>query len=242
MSSTTNNTPIFTTNINENNLVSNEQSYDDLIGYCALRKQFLRIIPNCYTEIKKQNYKIKRQNISSIEEYKKLKEEISLIQESIELLKESKQKKLKEIEDLRTLMRKVGNKQCSKEDKKQINIINNNINNYCSREKVIKDQGFRCKERKGSNGFKVSSDEGLSMAPTTSGLSSGKDEDLGGEDAGQPNKYNGFNNSSNSSSGSWCFNCDNECNRKVIQNGNEKETVLPTLPTIPTMSGMPISN
>ena len=240
MSSTTNNTPIFTTNTNENNLVSNEQSYDDLIGYCALRKQFSRIIPSYYTEIQKQDYKIKRKNISSIEEYKKLKEEISLIQESIEVLKETKQKKLKEIEDLRTLMRKVGNKQCSKEDKKQINIIINN--NYSSKEKVTKDQGFRCKERKGSNGFKVSSDEGLSLAPTTSGLSSGKDEDLGGEDAGQPNKYNGSNNSSNSSSGSWCFACDNDCNRKVMQNGNEKETVLPTLPAIPTRSEIPISN
>ena len=240
MSSNTKNTLIFDNNTKENNLVSNEQSYDDLIGYCALRKQFSRIIPSYYTEIQKQDYKIKRKNISSIEEYKKLKEEISLIQESIELLKESKQKKLKEIEDLRTLMRKVGNKQCSKEDKKQINIIINN--NYSSKEKVTKDQGFSCKERKGSNGFKVSSDEGLSLAPTTSGLSSGKDEDLGGEDAGQPNKYNGSNNSSNSSSGSWCFACDNDCNRKVMQNGNEKEKVLPTLPAIPTRSEIPISN
>ena len=240
MSSNTKNTLIFDNNTKENNLVSNEQSYDDLIGYCALRKQFSRIIPSYYTEIQKQDYKIKRKNISSIEEYKKLKEEISLIQESIEVLKETKQKKLKEIEDLRTLMRKVGNKQCSKEDKKQINIIINN--NYSSKEKVTKDQGFRCKERKGSNGFKVSSDEGLSMAPTTSGLSSGKDEDLGGEDAGQPNKYNGSNNSSNSSSGSWCFACDNDCNRKVMQNGNEKEKVLPTLPAIPTRSEIPISN
>ena len=240
MSSNTKNTLIFDNNTKENNLVSNEQSYDDLIGYCALRKQFSRIIPSYYTEIQKQDYKIKRKNISSIEEYKKLKEEISLIQESIELLKESKQKKLKEIEDLRTLMRKVGNKQCSKEDKKQINIIINN--NYSSKEKVTKDQGYRCNERKGSNGFKVSSDEGLSLAPTTSGLSSGKDEDLGGEDAGQPNKYNGSNNSSNSSSGSWCFACDNDSNRKVMQNGNEKETVLPTLPAIPTRSEIPISN
>ena len=240
MSSNTKNTLIFDNNTKENNLVSNEQSYDDLIGYCALRKQFSRIIPSYYTEIQKQDYKIKRKNISSIEEYKKLKEEISLIQESIEVLKETKQKKLKEIEDLRTLMRKVGNKQCSKEDKKQINIIINN--NYSSKEKVTKDQGYRCNERKGSNGFKVSSDEGLSLAPTTSGLSSGKDEDLGGEDAGQPNKYNGSNNSSNSSSGSWCFACDNDCNRKVMQNGNEKETVLPTLPAIPTRSEIPISN
>ena len=58
-------------------------------------------------------------------------------------------------------MRKVGNKNMTKEDKKQINIINNNINNYCGREKNTNDLSFRCNERKGSNGFKVSSGEGL---------------------------------------------------------------------------------
>ena len=121
MSANINNTPIFDSNTNENNLTSTEQSYDDLIGYCALRKQFSRIIPSYYTEIKKQSFKGKRQNISSIEEYKKLKEEINIMQESIEVLKDSKQKKLKQIEELRTLMRKVGNKQIIFKEKKQIN-------------------------------------------------------------------------------------------------------------------------
>ena len=92
MSANTNNSPIFDSNTNEAILASNEQSYDDLIGYCALRKQFSRIIPSYYTEIQKQTYNNKKQNKSSIEEYKKLKEEINTIQESIELLKESNQK------------------------------------------------------------------------------------------------------------------------------------------------------
>ena len=123
MSTYTNNTQKLYTNTDENNLTSNEQSYDNLINVCALRKQFSRIIPSYYTEIQKQGLKMKRQNISSIEEYKKLQEEIDMIQESIELLKEKKQKKLKEIENLRSLMRKVGNKKMTKEDKKLSIII-----------------------------------------------------------------------------------------------------------------------
>ena len=184
MSANNNNTPIFTSNTKENILASNEQSYDDLIGYYALRKQFTRIIPSYYTEVQKQSYKSKRQNNSNMEEYKKLKEEINIMKESIELLKESKQKKLKQIEDLRVLMRKVGNKEISYKEQKN---INNNITiNYCPREKSDKAQGNYCSERKGSNGYKVSSDEGLSLslAPTTSGLSSGKDDDMGAEDSG----------------------------------------------------------
>ena len=218
MSTYTNNTQKLFTNTDENNLTSNEQSYDNLINVCALRKQFSRIIPSYYTEIQKQGLKIKRQNISSIEEYKKLQEEIDMIQESIELLKEKKQKKLKEIEDLRCLMRKVGNKKMTKEDKKQINIINSNINNYCGREKNTNDQSFRCNERKGSNGFKVSSDEGLSMAPTLSGLSSGKDDDLGGEEGLPINNNcncNNFSWNKNSSSSSLCFEYDDDSNRKA---------------------------
>ena len=212
MSANTNNSPIFDSNTNEAILASNEQSYDDLIGYCALRKQFSRIIPSYYTEIQKQTYNNKKQNKSSIEEYKKLKEEINSIQESIELLKESKQKKLKQIEELRVLMRKVGNKQISyKIENKKINNNNNNNNNnniiniYCTREKS---EGFRCTNRKGSNNCKVSSDEGLSMATTTSGLSSGKDDDAGAEEGGVPSNpqcYYNNNNCWNSSSSSCCF-------------------------------------
>ena len=217
MSANTNNTPVFDSNTNENIIVSNEQSYDELIGYCALRKQFNRIIPSYYTKLHSQPLKTSRKNISSIEEYKKLKEEINTMKDSIELLKESKQKKLKEIEELRNLMRQVGNKQLTYKEKKPI--INNKINNnYCAREKSHTDQCFRS-ERKESSGFKVSSDEGLSLAPTTSGLSSGKDDDCGAEEGGnpQPMPYGVFSNSSNSSTNSWCF----------IDENNRKELILP---------------
>lgn len=236
MSTNTNNTQKLYTNTDENNLTSNDQSYDDLINVCALRKQFSRIIPSYYTEIQKQGLKIKRQNISSIEEYKKLQEEIDMIQESIELLKEKKQKKLKEIENLRSLMRKVGNKKMTKEDKKQINIINNNIINYCGKEKNTKDQCVKCSERKGSNGFKVSSDEGLSMAQTLSGLSSGKDDDLGA-DEGLP--YN-FNCSKNSSSGSLCFECDDNWNEKAAACNNPVRSMQLQMQQQPTT--VPVSN
>ena len=223
MSTANKNSPIFDSNTNENILASNEKSYDELIGYCALRKQFARIIPSYYTEIQKQSFNNKRQNISSIEEYKKLKEEINIMKESIELLKESKQKKLKQIEDLRILMRKVGNKQISYKEKKHIN--NNIINNYCSREKPSScDQDFRCMD---SKDFKVSSDEGLSLAPTTSGLSSGKDDEAGLEDgANQPGPSGVYNNSSNSCSGYWCFDNDKMRNEDLMLQIKEEKTLL----------------
>jgi hypothetical protein len=144
------------------------------------------------------------------------------MKESIELLKESKQKKLKQIEDLRILMRKVGNKQISYKEKKHIN--NNIINNYCSREKPSScDQDFRCMD---SKDFKVSSDEGLSLAPTTSGLSSGKDDEAGLEDgANQPGPSGVYNNSS-SCSGYWCFDDDKMRNEDLMLQIKEEKTLL----------------
>ena len=226
MSTNTNNTPIFASNTNENNLTSKEQSYDDLVGYCALRKQFSRIIPSYYINIQKQCFKDKGSNISSIEEYKKLKEEINIMKDSIEALKESKQKKLKQIEELRIIMRKVGRKQITYKEKKQ---VNNNINNYCAREKQVINQDFRCNERKGSNNFKVPSDEGLSLASTISGLSglsSGKDEDVPAEDGG--NQGAPSYNISNRSSGSWCFTEDIIPKERMLRNP-EREPDTTTL-------------
>ena len=226
MSANTKNSSIFDTNTNENNVTSTEQSYDDLIGYCALRKQFARIIPSYYTEIQKQSFK-RNNKYSNLEEYKKLKEEINNMKESIDLLKESKQKKLQQIEELRILMRKVGSKQLSYKEKKNIN--NNIINNYCSKEKSTPIQDFRCKERKGSNQFKASSDEGLSLAPTTSGLSSGKDDDAGTEEGGnaQANPLCLTNNSSSNSS--WCFKDEENYNPALYLNIQEKDMPLPIL-------------
>ena len=193
MSANTKNSPIFASNTNENIIVSNEQSYDDLIGYCALRKQFARIIPSYYTEIQNKPINNKRKNISNLEEYKKL----------------------KQIEDLRVLMRKVGNKQINNNDKKHI--INTINNNYCSREKQDTTQNVRS-ERKDSNGFKASSDEGLSLAPTTSGLSSAQDDDMGGEGIPKPDGANYYSNS-----GSWCFVYEDLPSKENLLNNPERK-------------------
>lgn len=227
MSANTYDSSLFDSNTNEANLASDEQSYDDLIGYCALRKQFARIIPSYYIEIQKQSYNKKNNNNSSIEEYKKLKEEINSIQESIDSLKESKQKKLKQIEELRILMRKVGNKQISyKEKEKKQNINNNNINiinKYCSREKS---DCFRCTDRKGSNSFKVSSDEGLSLQTTTSGLSSGKDDDAGAEDGVQPLPYSDNSSCCNNFNNGCCFMGENWRPDELMLHISEGDTTL----------------
>ena len=210
MSTNTKITSSFNSNNNENILSTNKKSYEDFIGYCALRKQFSRIIPSYYIEIQMQNNENRKQNNSSLEEYKKLKEEIKNVKQSIELLKESKQEKLKEIENLRNIMRKVGKKQISYKERKQIN--NNNIINYCSKEKGNNEQSLACR--------KVSSDEGLSLAPSTSGLSSGKDDDnWAGEGRCQPE------NDCNCSSDSWCFTHEDN-NEKHLLNNPEQATSL----------------
>ena len=127
MSYSTKNTSFNFDNSNENSLNSNEQSYIDLINLCSIRKQFTRIIPSCYIEVKKyQNSKlIPTQNI---EEFTKLKEEINLMKEKIDLLKYSKEKKIQQIEELRCLMRKVANKEVNSKEKE---IINNYFNGNC---------------------------------------------------------------------------------------------------------------
>ena len=212
----TENTPIFTFD-------NNDQYYDDLIGYGAIRKQFSRIIPSYYNEIDNHSYRNlnHKASPSSIEEYKRLKEEINTMKSSIELLKESKQQKLKQIEDLRVIMRKVGSKIYSNinKDKKQIN------NNYCCREKPCTQQNTKYMVKQNC-GIK-NSEEGLSLTPATSGLSSGKDEDAGAEDKGCQDPY--FNNSrnSNSSSGSWCFREEEMPKNGVLRNNpEEKKTLL----------------
>ena len=223
MSTITKNTTVFTFKNKDNILSSNKKSYEDLVGYCALRKQFSRIIPSYYTEIQEKNNKNRQQNNnSSLEEYKKLKEEINNIKKSIEILKESKQEKLKKIENLRNIMRNVGQKQISYKDKKQIN--DNIINNYWAREKQNIDESSKCSGRKGSSNCKVSSDEGLSLAQTISGLSSCKDEDNGAEDGGNHPACHYDLSISNSSSGSWCFTNEDNNNELLMLHNPEQRT------------------
>ena len=74
--------------------------------------------------------------------------------------------------------------------------------------------------------FKVSSDEGLSLAPTTSGLSSGKDDEAGIEDgANQPGPYSDFS-QCNSSSGCWCFGDNKMQNNDLMLQIREDKTLL----------------
>ena len=122
-------TPISIINDKNNNTPLNTIPYHALIDYCAIRKQFSRIIPNYY--INTQNNLIISNKIfsSDSEEYNKLKNEIKSVEDFILALKEKKEKKLEQIKELREIMRKVGNKKINITDKKIIR------NNYYNREK-----------------------------------------------------------------------------------------------------------
>ena len=167
MSSIPNNETFAFDNSNENYLASNEQSYVDLIDFCSLRKQFTRIIPSYYVEITKKFKSTKHLPTQNLEEYHKLKEEINLMQESIELLRESKQKKLKEIDELRCLMRKVANKEINMKEKE---FINNNFS-YCVKEISNSSEKLPIKGDENENNLS------LSLQPTGSELSEGKDDE-----------------------------------------------------------------
>jgi len=184
--------PINTTN----NFSSSSQSYNDLINYCSIRKQFFRIIPQ-YMNINNKKLISQKKSSSNIEEYRKYKQEIISLKESIALLKEKKQKKLEQIEELRCLMRKVGNKQYNNYSK------NNNINNYHhdreTKEQRNNDQRFRCNPNNDkkqqccfdtTKGTSEDVEGGLSLMPSTSGISSGKDEDTAPEGGNYPEQDN----------------------------------------------------
>ena len=94
-----------------NMILSKDKDYNDLINYGSIKKQLSRIIPVYYMDYQNYAYNFKQNNFTNIEEYEKLKEEIISLKESIYILKSKKQQKLKEIEQLRCQMRKIGNKQ-----------------------------------------------------------------------------------------------------------------------------------
>ena len=200
-----------------NNSTSSPKSYNDLINYCSIRKQLLRIIPQ-YMSIGNQKIISKNKYSSNIEEFRKckqeiisLKESISLLKEkkqrkldqickqeiislkeSISLLKEKKQRKLDQIEELRRLMRKVGNKNNNNNSPlkcKDNYHVSNNHNERETREQRNNDQRFRGNSNndkkqcfaKGTTGSCEDNEGGLSLVPSTSGLSSGKDDDTAPE-------------------------------------------------------------
>lgn len=210
MSSLNSITPISIISENNINNAFKSKSYSDLINYGSIRKQFARIIPN-YINYKNQSIGL---NISSIEEYKKLKQEIISIEESILLLNEKKQKKLDKIEELRNIMRKEGQKKIIYNDKSQ------NKNNYFNREKKDSKR-FDCdkKERKGKGSIgniKTSDEAEGGYAPCNSGLSDNCCDDEGL----QKDNYYLYRNTSNNYRGNnfMCYVDEENTFGKVMQN------------------------
>ena len=207
------------TPLNTNNDFSSSQSYNDLINYCSIRKQFIRIIPQSMTIQNKKLISKNKKFSSNIEEYRKYKQEIISLKESISLLREKKQKKLEQIEELRCLMRKVGNKNNSN------NTVHSPIKYHNERES---------KEQRNNDQDSV---EGyLSLVPTTSDLSSGKDDDAApeGGNYGESDAQCDFIISNDSSSSSFnnsdgwhrcCFGNSKE-NNKALKGLEEKELSL----------------
>ena len=191
---------------------SSSKPYNDLLNFGSIRKQFIRIVPQ-YMSLENKKLYSKNKFTSNIEELNKYKQEIISLKESISLLQEKKQRKLEQIEELRCLMRKVGNK--------QHNSSNNNfhINNY-HKERETKDQRNNDQRFRGASDKKHrfaanttttcdDNEGGLSLLPSSSGLSSGKDDDTAPESGIYQDNQEDFNlslSNSNSSSTSSCGN------------------------------------
>ena len=195
MSSSNQITPILSKSFFEHNPKSQTQTYNELINYGSIRKQFSRIIP-FYMNYQNKKFNINRNYSSNIEEFHKLKEEIISMKSSIAFLKERKQKKLEQIEELRCLMRKVGHKQAYYNN-------SNHITNYHQRETnghKTNNQYFRgtnknIDKKQRCDNIRSSSDEvegGLSLMPSTSGMSSGKDDEAAPEGGYEGDKQGDF--------------------------------------------------
>ena len=181
------------------------QSYNDLINYGSIRKQFSRLIPQ-YIKYQNKKYISNRNFTSNIEEMNKLKQEIISMKESISLIKSKKQKKLDQIEELRCFMRKIGNKQNNYHNKENSSL--NKVRNYYQRETNINNNNDKCfrgnnniiNKKQVNNNIKGSSDEvegGSSVMQSTSDLSSGKDEPAQAEDDYRHDNQSDFNTKDN---------------------------------------------
>ena len=174
---------------------SSSKPYNDLLNFGSIRKQFIRIVPQ-YMSLENKKLYSKNKFTSNIEELNKYKQEILSLKESISILKEKKQKKLEQIEELRCLMRKVGHKQAYYNN-------SNHITNYHQRETnghKTNNQYFRgtnknIDKKQRCDNIRSSSDEvegGLSLMPSTSGMSSGKDDEAAPEGGYEGDKQGDF--------------------------------------------------
>ena len=234
--SSTNSIPSISLSLtNELNLPSQSQSYSELMNYGSIRKQFARLIPQ-YMNYNNKNHSSTLKFYSDIEEYQKLKQEITSMKDSILILKEKKQKKLEQIEQLRCLMRKVGNRSYNNNNNNKNNLhfvknnnretsLNNNNGKYfrCDNEKQ---QQQKCDNN--NKGSVDESDGALCLVPTTSGISSGKDDEAAPEgnyqDSGDNHGDDFINNSSSNccNNNEWRWNLVAEENKKCFILGKEE--------------------
>ena len=234
--SSTNSIPFISLSLtNELNLPAQSQSYSELMNYGSIRKQFARLIPQ-YMNYNNKNHSSNLKFYSDIEEYQKLKQEITSMKDSILILKEKKQKKLEQIEQLRCLMRKVGNRSYNNNNNNKNNLhfvknnnretsLNNNNGKYfrCDNEKQ---QQQKCDNN--NKGSVDESDGALCLVPTTSGISSGKDDEAAPEgnyqDSGDNHGDDFINNSSSNccNNNEWRWNLVAEENKKCFILGKEE--------------------
>ena len=234
--SSTNSIPFISLSLtNELNLPAQSQSYSELMNYGSIRKQFARLIPQ-YMNYNNKNHSSTLKFYSDIEEYQKLKQEITSIKDSILILKEKKQKKLEQIEQLRCLMRKVGNRSYNNNNnnKNNLHFVKNN-----NRETSLNNNNgkyFRCDNKKqqqekcdnNNKGSVDESDGALCLVPTTSGISSGKDDEAAPEgnyqDSGDNHGDDFINNSSSNccNNNEWRWNLVAEENKKCFILGKEE--------------------
>ena len=234
--SSTNSIPSISLSLtNELNLPAQSQSYSELMNYGSIRKQFARLIPQ-YMNYNNKNHSSTLKFYSDIEEYQKLKQEITSMKDSILILKEKKQKKLEQIEQLRCLMRKVGNRSYNNNNnnKNNLHFVKNN-----NRETSLNNNNgkyFRCDNKKqqqqkcdnNNKGSVDESDGALCLVPTTSGISSGKDDEAAPEgnyqDSGDNHGDDFINNSSSNccNNNEWRWNLVAEENKKCFILGKEE--------------------
>ena len=235
--SSTNSIPFISLSLtNELNLPAQSQSYSELMNYGSIRKQFARLIPQ-YMNYNNKNHSSNLKFYSDIEEYQKLKQEITSMKDSILILKEKKQKKLEQIEQLRCLMRKVGNRSYNNNNnnKNNLHFVKNN-----NRETSLNNNNgkyFRCDNKKqqqqkcdnnNNKGSVDESDGALCLVPTTSGISSGKDDEAAPEgnyqDSGDNHGDDFINNSSSNccNNNEWRWNLVAEENKKCFILGKEE--------------------
>lgn len=134
---------------------------NNIINSYVLRKQFSRIIPNCYMSL--PLLKEKSRNVSDLNKfqlYLRLKNEVSSMKKNISSLEKSREEKLIQIENLREIMK------------------DNKINKFDYSNNRQKEKKISRRNNKGNLGQKNSEENERSFGSTEGGISgrSGKND------------------------------------------------------------------